>query len=304
MSQLQRETRVADGSLSLVQAKHRKQSRIKQVWKRIRKNRPALVGLAILCIFLFFTVFAHLIADYDTMAIRHDTAHRLEPPSRQHIFGTDEFGRDIFARTIHGGRVSLSVGLISTFVAVLLGGVVGLAAGYYGGRFDGIVMRIIDVLMGIPVILVAISIAAALGPGVTNLLIAITIAQIPRFVIITRSMILTTVGQEYVEAARAYGSRDAHILFRHVLPNAMGQIVVQATMNVSSMILATAALSFLGMGVQPPAPEWGSMLSDGREFMRYSMHVVLYPGLAISFASLALNMLGDGLRDALDPRQG
>lgn len=287
-----------------VKAQYRKQSRMKQVWKRLKKNRPAILGLAIIFIFLFFAVFADVIANYESMALKQDTAHRLEPPSKQHIFGTDEFGRDIFARTIHGARVSLSVGLISTVVAVFLGGIVGLAAGYYSGRFDTVVMRIVDVLMGIPVILVAISIAAALGPGITNLLIAITLAQVPRFIIITRSMILTIVGQEYVEAAKAYGSRDAHILFKHILPNAMGQIVVQATMNVSSMILSTAALSFLGMGVQPPAPEWGSMLSDGREFMRYSIHVVLYPGLAISFASLALNMLGDGLRDALDPRQG
>jgi peptide/nickel transport system permease protein len=290
--------------ITLIKTTYRKQSRMKQVWKRLKRNRPALLGLFIIAVFAFFTIFANFIADYDTMAIRHDTAHRLQPPSSAHIFGTDEFGRDIFARTIHGARVSLSVGLVSTVISVMLGGVIGLASGYYGGRIDATVMRIVDVLLGIPVILVAISIAAALGPGITNLLIAITLAQVPRFVIIVRSMILTIVGQEYVEAARAYGSRDSHILFKHILPNAMGQIVVQATMNVSSMILSTAALSFLGMGVQPPDPEWGSMLSDGREFMRYSMHVVLYPGLAISFASLALNMLGDGLRDALDPRQG
>ncbi len=286
-----------------VKAEYRKQSRAKQVWKRLKKNRPAMLGIVILSIFFFLAVFADFIADYETMAIKQNTPHRLEPPSREHIFGTDEFGRDIFARTIHGARVSFSVGIVSTVIAVFLGGVIGLIAGYYSGRVDSIVMRIVDVLMGIPVILVAITIAAALGPGITNLMIAITLAQVPRFIIITRSMILTIVGQEFVEAARSYGSRDAHILFKHILPNAMGQIVVQATMNVSSMILSTAALSFLGMGVQPPAPELGSMLSDGREFMRYSMHVVLYPGLAISFSSLALNMLGDGLRDALDPRQ-
>jgi peptide/nickel transport system permease protein len=290
--------------ITQIKTKYRKQSRLKQVWKRLKRNRPALLGLFIISVFAFFTIFANFIADYDTRAIKHDTAHRLEAPSQQHIFGTDEFGRDIFARTVHGARVSLSVGIVSTVISVMIGGVIGLASGYYGGRIDSTVMRIVDILLGIPVILVAISIAAALGPGITNLLIAITLAQVPRFVIIVRSMILTIVGQEYVEAARAYGSGDAHILFRHILPNAMGQIVVQATMNVSSMILSTAALSFLGMGVQPPDPEWGSMLSDGREFMRYSMHVVLYPGLAISFASLALNMLGDGLRDALDPRQG
>lgn len=288
--------------MSEASRRYKKQKLWKEVWRRLKKNKLALMGLASLSIFAFLIIFAGFIADYDKMVISQHTDIRLQTPSSAHWFGTDEYGRDIFARIIHGGRISLTVGLLSTLISVVLGGIIGAVAGYYGGLIDSIIMRIIDMFMGIPVILLAIAIAAALGPGIRNLLIALTISQIPGFTRIIRSMILTVIGQDFVEAARAYGSTDPHIIVRHILPNAMGPIIVQATMTVANMILATAALSYLGMGVQPPAPEWGAMLSDGKEYMRYSPYIVVFPGLAIAFLALSLNVVGDGLRDALDPR--
>jgi len=281
---------------------YKKKNMWKEVWRRLKKSKLALLGIAALGIFVFLIVFADIIADYDKMVITQNTAIRLQPPSGAHWFGTDEYGRDVFARIIHGGRVSLTVGLMTTLISALLGGIIGAVAGYYRGMIDNVIMRINDMIMGIPGILLAIAIAAALGPGIRNLIIALTISQVPGFTRIIRSMILTVIEQDFVEAAKAYGSSDPFIIGRHIIPNAMGPIIVQATMTVANMILATAALSYLGMGVQPPAPEWGAMLSDGKEYMRYSPYIVVYPGLAIALLALSLNLVGDGMRDALDPR--
>jgi len=288
--------------MDAVRHKYKKKRRSIEIWKRMKRSKLAMLGVVLLLIFAFFIIFAGIIADYDKMAIYQNTSIRLKPPSIEHWFGTDEYGRDIFARVIHGARISFLVGILSTLIAVILGSIIGAVAGFYGGATDGIIMRIMDMFMGIPVILLAIAIAAALGPGIRNLLIAITISQVPGFTRIIRSVILTVVGQEYIEAARAYGSTDSYIIVGHILPNAIGPIIVQATMTVANMILTTAALSYLGMGVQPPAPELGAMLSDGKEYMRYSPYIVLFPGLAIAILALSLNLVGDGLRDALDPR--
>ena len=287
---------------SVPSSERRKQSEAAEVWRRLRKSKTAMIGLVVLCMILLMAIFADVICDYDTMAVQQDSANRLSPPSSEHWFGTDGYGRDIFARVVHGSRVSIAIGLAATVGSVLISGVLGSAAGYYGGKIDNLIMRITDMFMAIPSELLALAIVAALGPSIVNLLIAVTIARIPPFTRVIRSSILTIVDQEYVEAAEAAGASDFFIILRHILPNAMGPIIIQATMGVGRMILTAAGMSFIGMGVQPPQPEWGAMLAEGREFMRYSPYITIFPGAAIILTSLSLNLLGDGLRDALDPK--
>lgn len=284
-----------------VKKQYKKKNQLAEIWKRMKKSKTAMIGLIIISIFILLAIFADLIASYD-LAITQNPSIRLQGPSSEHWFGTDTYGRDIFARIIHGARYSLMIGFVTTILSVGTGGIFGAIAGYYGGRIDNVIMRVMDTIMAIPPILLALSIVASLGPGLRNLLIAMTVSSVPSFTRVIRSVIMTVVGQDYVEAARACGTKDRRIILRHILPNAMGPIIVQATMSVSSMIINAAALSFLGMGIQPPAPEWGAMLADSREFMRYYPYLVVIPGVAIVLASLSLNILGDGLRDALDPR--
>ena len=272
-----------------------------EIWKRFKKNKAAMLGLAIFSVMVILAVFADVICDYDTQVIAQNVANRLKPPSAAHWFGTDAYGRDIFARVVHGARISIVIGLAATVGSVCISGILGSIAGYYGGRVDNVIMRVLDTFLAIPGELLAMAIVASLGPSMTNLLIAVTIARIPPFTRVIRSSILTVIDQDYIEAAIASGARDSYIIVKHILPNAMGPIIIQATMGVGRMILTAAGMSFIGMGVQPPLPEWGSMLAEGRDFMRYSPYITLFPGLAIILTSLALNLLGDGLRDALDP---
>ncbi len=272
-----------------------------ETWRRIQKNKSAMFGLAVIILFAVISISANFISPYES-AIKQNAAVRLQGPSGAHIFGTDSYGRDVFARIIYGSRMSLTLGFATTLFSVVLGGLLGAAAGYYGGRIDNITMRICDTLMCIPTILLALAVIAALGPSMTNLLIAITVSNTPGFVRLVRASILTVVEQDYIEAARACATPDFRIIYKHIIPNAMGPIIVQATMSIAGMILAASSLSFLGMGIQPPTPEWGAMLGEAREYMRTSWYLVLFPGLAIAFAALAFNLLGDGLRDALDPR--
>ncbi|WP_235821992.1 ABC transporter permease [Angelakisella massiliensis] len=269
--------------------------------RRFSKNKAALIGLVLFLIIFFFAVFANLFVDYEVDAIGH-SADRLAPPSIEHIFGTDGYGRDTFARVLYGTRNSLEMALTATVCALGISIIIGAVAAFYGGILDSIIMRVLDMFMGIPVILLAIAVSASLGPGKENLILAIIIAQIPQFTRVTRSAILNVVGQEYVEAARAYGSSDISVIVSQILPNTMGLVIIQATMAVAQIILSIAALSYLGLGIQPPAPELGSMLSEGREYMRYSQYIMLFPGLMIALTALSLNLIGDGLRDALDPR--
>ncbi|MDR0654570.1 MAG: ABC transporter permease [Synergistaceae bacterium] len=276
--------------------------RLKEIWRRLRKNKPAMAGLFVLIVFVVLAVFADVIADYDTVVIKQNGSIRLKPPSLDHWFGTDAFGRDIFARIVHGARISLTIGFVTTSAAVVIGGLVGAAVAYWGGWFDIIVMRFCDVMSCIPTMLMALAIVAALGPSMFNLLIAIICTNIPIYIRFIRSTVLTIVDQDYIEAARACGTGDFRIIRKHILVNVMGPIIVQATQSIAAMILTAAALSFLGMGVQPPQPEWGSMLSDSREYMRTSPYLMIFPGMAIVLAALSLNLFGDGLRDALDPR--
>ncbi|HCJ58931.1 MAG TPA: ABC transporter permease [Clostridiaceae bacterium] len=285
-----------------IQKEYAKKSQIKEIWRRMKKNKLAMIGLAIFCILVAMSLSADLIADYQESAIKQAGSIRLQPPSWEHYFGTDQYGRDLLARMVHGSRVSLSIGFFTTGISLLIGGILGAMTGYYGGIFDEIVMRLMDILLSIPSILLAIAIVSAMRPSLLNLLIAITISQIPGFTRIVRSTVLTVVGEDYIEAARACGSKDFRIITNDVLPNAIGPIIVQGTMSVAKMILLGAGLSFIGLGIQPPQPEWGYMLSEAREYMRDYPYLVVIPGIAIAISVFSINLIGDGLRDALDPR--
>lgn len=280
----------------------RRQGGLREILRRMKKNKPAMAGFVIIFLFIVLAILAEQIADFDTMVVAQNTSARLQPPSGEHWFGTDGYGRDIFARIIHGARTSLTIAFVTTAISSLAGGVLGSISGYYGGKIDNSVMRIIDVVMCLPPMLFSLSIVAALGAGVRNMIIAVSITMTPYFTRVVRASILTVVGTDYIEAARSCGSGDTRIILRHIIPNAIGPVIVQATMSVSFMIMLAASLSFIGLGVQPPTPEWGAMLSEGREYMRYSPYIVAFPGLAIVLSALSLNLLGDGLRDALDPR--
>ena len=279
----------------------RKGGQLAEVARRLRKDKAAMAGLIAIVALSVMALLAGFIADYDSQAVQM-TAQRFLSPSAQHWFGTDNFGRDIFARVVHGARLSLSIGLATTVISLFVGFLLGAVAAFYGGLVDSIIIRVMDMLACIPAMLLALAIVAALGPSMTNLLIAITVANIPGFVRLIKSTILGIVDQEFIEAAKACGTTDARIIWRHILPNAMGPIIVTATGNISSMIIAASGLSFLGFGAQPPTPEWGAMLSDARQYMRTSPHLMLFPGSFIILAALSFNLMGDGLRDALDPR--
>ena len=273
----------------------------REIWRRLRKNKLAMAGLAVITIFVLAAIFADLIADYDTQALRMSIDMR-QPPSASHWFGTDVAGRDVLARIVHGARISLSLGLAVTAISLVLGGLLGAIAGYFGGIVDNIIMRTMDMLICIPPILLALAIVAALGNSIPNLLIAIAVASVPGSARFIRSVILTVVGQDFIESARAGGSGAMGVIVKHVLPNAIGPIIVQVTMSIAGMILTASSLSFIGMGVQPPRPEWGVMLSEARSQMLNYPYLVVFPGLAIVLTALSLNLFGDGLRDALDPR--
>ncbi|MEG0768240.1 MAG: ABC transporter permease [Clostridia bacterium] len=280
----------------------KKQSQLKQIWKQFRKNKAAMVGLVIISLLLLIAIFADIIVDYDTVVIAQNSSERMQAPSGAHWFGTDNYGRDIFARVIHGARMSLTIGIVTTIISVFFGGVLGALAGFYGGKVDNIISRVMDALICIPATLMALCIIAALGTGLVNIMIAITVSQIPGFTRLIRSVIMTLRDQDYIEAARSCGTSDFRIITKHIIPNALGPIIVQGTMAMADMILTAAGLGFLGMGIAPPAPEWGTMLSEGREFIRTAPYIITFPGVAIVLTALSFNMLGDGLRDALDPR--
>jgi len=282
--------------------KTKKRSQSADVWKRLKRSKTAVLGIVLIAMFLSMALFAPVIADYEGEALKLNVKERLQGPSADHIFGTDEFGRDIFARVVYGTRISLFVGIISVSIALSIGGFLGAIAGYYGGKIDNVIMRLLDVILAVPTILLAITIVASLGASMMNLMIAVGISNIPGFARIVRASVLSVKDQEFIEAAKAIGAKDHIIIMKHVLPNSMAPIIVYATLKVATAIMATASLSFIGLGVQPPTPEWGSMLAGGRAYIRDQMYIVMYPGLAIVLTVLSLNLIGDGLRDALDPK--
>ncbi|MBS3948727.1 MAG: ABC transporter permease [Dethiobacter sp.] len=269
-------------------------------WRRLRHNRLAMFGVAVIALLTMAAVFAPWLAPYSPTA--QNLPQRLQPPGPTHLLGTDDFGRDILSRIIHGARASLLVGFFSVGAALVGGGFLGMLAGYYGARLDNLIMRVMDVILALPTILLAMVIVTALGPGLFNVMIAVSVSLIPNYARVVRAAVLTVREQDFIEAARASGASDLRIMYRHILPNSFDPLIVQGALGVAEAILAAASLSFIGLGAQPPTPEWGSMLSSGRAFLRDAPHVATFPGLAIMLTALALNLFGDGLRDALDPR--
>ncbi len=278
----------------------KRKSQWHDIWRRFRQNKAAMLGLLILFIIIFCAVFANYIAPYDYS--KQDLKSRFIAPCAEHIFGTDNFGRDIFSRVLYGARISLRVGLISVMFSILVGGTLGAIAAFYGKRTDNIIMRLLDVVLAIPGMLLAIAIAATLGAGLTNMMIAIGIGSVPGYARIVRASVLTVKEQEYIEAAKSNGASDLRIIVKYIIPNAMAPIIVQATLGVAGAILSCASLSFLGLGIEPPTPEWGSMLSSARQYIAQYWWMTAFPGAMIMLTIYALNVLGDGLRDALDPR--
>lgn len=280
----------------------KKRSQLGSIWFRFRKNKLAMFGLALLVLMVFFAVFAGAFADYEEDCVEQNMTDRLKISAEGHILGTDPYGRDMFARIIYGARISLTICVSTVLISMLIGSLLGAVAAYFGGIVDSVIMRMADILLAIPQMLMAVTIVSALGSSVVNLGVALTISMIAPFSRIVRSSVLQVKGQEYIEAARAYGSKDGRIILRHVLPNAVGPIIVQATLNMANTLLSISALGFIGLGIPAPMPEWGSMLSDAKAMMIYHPYLVIYPGVAIILTVLSFNLIGDGLRDALDPR--
>ena len=268
--------------------------------RRLSRNRAALGAGIFVVVVVLTAIAAPLLAPYDPIKVSPSEA--LRPPSPQHLFGTDQLGRDIFSRVLHGGQLSLRIGLISVGIASAAGIILGLLAGFYGGWWSAGILRLMDVLLAFPGILLALGIVAILGPSLTNLMIAVGISNIPHYTRLVRASVLSIRSSPYVDAARVIGCDDPRIMFVHILPNTLASLIVMATLGVAGAILTGAGLSFLGLGVQPPTPEWGAMLSGGRDHLRNSWWITTFPGLAIMLTVLAMNLLGDGLRDALDPR--
>ena len=280
----------------------KRKSQAYEIWRRLCKNKGAIVGLAIFALLVLAALSSVFIFDYEADVIRINVPNSFHPPSLEYPFGTDELGRNILARVAYGARVSLSIGFTVTFFAILIGITLGSIAGYYGGKLENVIMRIMDVFLAIPAMLLAICIVAALGASTTNMMIALVISAVPGYSRVMRAPVLAVRDIEYVEAARAIGARNSTIIIKHVLPNCLAPMIVQTAIGVAVAILNVAALSFLGLGVQPPTPEWGSMLAASRDFIRDYSYMAFFPGAAIMLTILSLNLLGDGLRDALDPR--
>lgn len=279
------------------------ESRFSEIWHRFSRNKVAMVALCLLIVIILLAVFADVIADYQNVVLMQNPNERLLLPSAKHWFWTDNFGRDLFARIIHGARYSLLFGIGCTAMSLVLGSILGAAAAFYGGKTDEIIMRILDTVMCIPSMLLALAIVAVIGPGLKSLTFAITVSCVPGFSRMVRSVVLSVVSLDFIEAARASGTKNGMILLTHVLPNAIGPIIVNCMMNIAGIIMAAAGLSYLGMGIQPPTPEWGSMLAEGMKYFRATPSVALFTGGAIMLTALCFNLVGDGMADAVDPKR-
>lgn len=273
----------------------------RDAWRRLRYSITARIGMVLVGLIVAVAILTPILDPYNPK-LDSDLANSGQPPSREHLFGTDRLGRDILRRIMHGARLSLSVGIVAVVTAGTGGTILGLVSGYFGGAVDMVIMRVIDILMAFPSMLLAIAIVAVRGPGLFNTVIALSVVGVTGYARLVRSMVLSIRERDYVEAAHMVGVRDPRIIFRHILPNSLAPIIVSATMGIGGAILTAAALGFLGLGAQPPAPEWGVMVSDGVPFLRQAPHMVFFPGMAIMFTVLGFNLLGDGLRDALDPQ--
>ncbi len=286
---------------SLENPSRKRHSQFREICRRFRKSKAGMIGLVIVALLVLTALFVGLFVPY-TAATKVNASIRLQDCSAEHPFGTDAFGRDIFARVLYGTRYSLAIGVCATLIALVFGGLLGLIAGYAGGTLDNIIMRATDILVSIPSILLSMVVVASFGAGAVNLTIALAVGQIANFTRMIRSATMSIIDNEYIDAARAGGASGLYIICKHIVNNVSGTIIVQTTMTVSRMILSAAGLSFLGLGVPPPAPEWGAMLNEAQEYMRVCFNMMLFPGLAICLSALSLNLFGDGLRDALDPK--
>ena len=288
-------------------AEEKKRKRIKkkpttmagETWHRFKKNKLAYIGMWYLILMVVIAILAPVLAPYGMDD--QNPNEILQTPNAAHLLGTDNFGRDILSRLLYGSRVSLMIGFATVVFSMTIGVIIGALAAYYQ-KMDNIVMRVVDIIGGIPQMLLAMAIAASLGTGLRNMMIAVIISTIPQYARITRSSVLSIKESEYVEAAKSIGASDWHIIFQHILPNVMSPIIVQSTLGVANAIMASATLSFMGLGIQPPSPEWGAMLAAGRVYLRDYPHMCVIPGIALLLISYALNVLGDGFRDAFDPR--
>lgn len=279
----------------------KRRSPFAEVWERLKKNKLAMAALVVIGLLLLMVIFADLIVPYE-LAVSNNAATKLAKPSKEHWFGCDALGRDLFARIVHGGRISLLLGFGATSISTIIATLLGATAAFVGGRFDNTLMRFFDVMLAVPSILLSLAIVAGFGLGIPQLIAAIAIGQLPGFTRVVRSAVLSIAGQDYVEAAQALGISNFGIIVNEILPNALGTILVQATMQVSANILMGAMLSFLGLGAPIPTPEWGTIMSEGLGYLRYVTHIVIFPTIFISVTALSINILGDGLRDAFDPR--
>ena len=280
--------------------KFKKQSQVKEIWRRFRKNKGSMVGLVMLCLIAAILIFVPLLIPYE-QATTQNMAQKLATPSMEHWFGLDSYGRDLLARVIYGGRTSIGIAVLATLSSCIVGSTLGAIAGYFGGKVDSVIMRALDIFMSVPDILFTMAVVFALGANFVNLLIALTLAYFTNYVRLVRSQILSLSEVEYVEAARAGGATSARIILSHIFPNAMGVIIVNTTLNIAKIILYESTLGFLGLGMPPPAPEWGQIISEAREYMRVAPHMLLFPALAIIITACSVNLVGDGLRDAMDP---
>lgn len=295
------ELTTAEPSLRAVsEARHKPRSLLRETWRRYRRQSPAMLGLAILLALMLASLVAPFLTPYDPVHMQLSDA--LISPSLAHPLGTDHLGRDVLARILYGGRLSLMIGFLAVGIGLAVGTPLGAISGYYSGWVDMIVQRLADILLSFPSILLALALVAVLGVGLRNVVISVGVSAIPSFIRIVRGSVLSIREKEYVEAARAVGVKDRVILRRHVLANALAPVIVQATLNLGTAILVAAGLGFLGLGVKAPTPEWGAMLGEGRQYIFSASYLATFPGLAILLAVLGFNLMGDGLRDALDPR--
>jgi len=282
-------------------APRRNRSKAAEIWHRMKKNKGAMAGLVILIILALIALTVDFWLPEDLIN-GQNLREKLQGPSLKHFFGTDELGRDLFWRVIYGTRYSLAIGFVAVIISAVVGVPLGAVAGYYGGKVETVIMRVADIFSAIPSILLAIAIVSLLGRTTFNLMLAIGIAAVPQFARVTRASVLTVKSQEYVEAARALGKNDLYIIFKHILPNCLSPIIVQTTLRIAGAIVSASSLSFLGVGVRPPSPEWGALLNAGKDLIMGYSYLCLFPGLAIMITVLAFNMVGDGLRDAMDPK--
>ena len=282
------------------QGVYKRPSQAKEIWRRFKKSNGAVIGLILLILIALVLIVGPFVIPYE-LATDNNYSAMLAKPSAEHLFGCDGFGRDILARVVYGGRTSIAIAVLATISSCVFGSMLGAVAGFFGGKVDAFIMRSLDIFMSVPDILFTMAVVYALGANFVNLLVALTLAYFTNYVRLVRSQVLTLSEADYVEAARAGGSGSMRIILTHIIPNAVGVIIVNTTLNVAKIILYESTLSFLGLGMPPPAPEWGAMLSEAREFLRNAPHMMIFPSAAIVLTACSVNLVGDGLRDALDP---